>query len=84
MVYIFRVQFHLEGQEVVGHLRRAGHLGRAVQAEDEQVHDEAVVLHDERGKLDEKKIELLSSFSLDGWNGFHLTNLSVRDRCYIF
>jgi len=43
---------HLESQEVVGHLRRAGHFGRPVETEDEKVHDETEVLNDEGGKLE--------------------------------
>ena len=41
----------LEAEEVIGHLGRAGHLTGPVQAEHQQVHHQAVVLHDERGKL---------------------------------
>ena len=48
---------HLRGhvfkaQVVVGDLRRAGDLGRAREAEDQQVDDEAVVLKDERSELE--------------------------------
>lgn len=42
----------LETEEVVGHLRRAGHLTGTVQAQHQQVHHQAVVLHNERGKLE--------------------------------
>lgn len=41
----------LETEEVVGHLWRAGHLTGAVQTKDQQIHHQAVVLHDERSKL---------------------------------
>ena len=41
----------LEAEEVVGHLGRAGHLAGPVQTQHQEVHDQAVVLHDERGKL---------------------------------
>lgn len=41
----------LETEEVVGHLRGARHLTGTVQAEDQQVHHQAVVLHNERSKL---------------------------------
>lgn len=37
----------LETEEVVGHLRRAGHLAGTVQAQHQQVHHQAVVLHNE-------------------------------------
>ena len=42
----------LEAEKIVGHLRRSRHLGGPVEAEDQQVHDEAVVLDDEGGKLE--------------------------------
>lgn len=41
-----------EGEEVVGHLRRAGDLRRAGEAEHEEVEHEAVVLEDERRELE--------------------------------
>ena len=41
----------LERQEVVGHLRRAGHLAGSLEAKNEEVEHEAVVLDDERSKL---------------------------------
>lgn len=37
----------LETEEVVGHLRWAGHLAGTVQAQYQQVHDQAVVLYNE-------------------------------------
>lgn len=37
----------LETEEVVGHLRWAGHLAGTVQAQDQQVHHQAVVLDNE-------------------------------------
>lgn len=42
----------LETEEVIGHLRWAGHLTGTVQAKHQQIHHQAVVLHDERGKLE--------------------------------
>ena len=42
----------LKGEEVVGHLWRSGHLGGPVEAEDEEVDDEAVVLDDKGGELE--------------------------------
>jgi len=42
----------LEREEVVGHLWRPGHLGGAVQTEDQEVVHEAEVLHHERGELE--------------------------------
>ena len=42
----------LETEEVVGHLRRAGHLAGTVQAQHQQVHHQAVVLHNEGGELE--------------------------------
>lgn len=42
----------LETEEVVGHLRWAGHLAGTVQAQDQQVHHQAVVLDNERGELE--------------------------------
>lgn len=41
----------LERQEVIGHLRGSSHLTGPVEPQHQQVHDQAVVLHDERGKL---------------------------------
>ena len=41
----------LEGEEVVGHLGWTSHLAGPVEAEDQEVHHEAIVLHYERGKL---------------------------------
>ena len=41
----------LECQEVVGQLWRAWHLRGPLKAQYQQVHDQAVVLHDERGEL---------------------------------
>lgn len=41
----------LEAEEVVGDLRRSCHFTGAVQAQNQQVHHQAVVLHDEGGKL---------------------------------
>ena len=41
----------LEAEEVVGHLWGAGHLASTVQAKHKEVHDQAVVLHYEGGKL---------------------------------
>lgn len=41
----------LEAEEVVGHLRRPGHLTGPLQPQDQQVQHQAVVLHDERGEL---------------------------------
>ena len=43
--------WHLVGEEVVGHLRRTVHVAGTLQAEQQQVHDEAVELDDERRKL---------------------------------
>jgi hypothetical protein len=40
-----------ELQEVVGKLRRTGHFARTLQAEDEQVEYETVILEDEGGEL---------------------------------
>jgi len=37
--------------EIVGHLRGTGHLAGSLEAEDEEIHDEAVDLENERGKL---------------------------------
>lgn len=37
----------LETEEVIGHLRRASHLTGTVQTQDQQVHHQAVVLHNE-------------------------------------
>lgn len=42
----------LEAKEVVGHLRRAGHLAGTVQAQNQKVHHQAVVLDYEGGKLE--------------------------------
>lgn len=42
----------LETEEVVGHLWWASHLAGTVQAQHKQVHHQAVVLYDERGKLE--------------------------------
>lgn len=38
-------------QEVVWHLWRPSHLGGAFQTDNEEIENQAVVLHDERGKL---------------------------------
>ena len=40
------------GQELVGRRRRPRELGRAREAEEQEVEHEAVVLHDERGELE--------------------------------
>jgi hypothetical protein len=40
-----------ELEEVVGHLRRSGHLARTLESEDEDVEDETVVLEDEGREL---------------------------------
>lgn len=40
-----------EGQEVVGHVWRTRHVGGTVQAQQEQVHNQPVVLDYEAGKL---------------------------------
>ena len=37
----------LEGEEVVGHLRGTSHLTGALQTQDEEVENEAIVLDDE-------------------------------------
>ena len=42
----------LKAEKVIRHLRRSGHLRGPVEAEHEQVHDEAVVLDDEGGELE--------------------------------
>lgn len=42
----------LETQKVVGHLWRTGHLTGTVQAQHQQIHHQAIVLDDERGKLE--------------------------------
>lgn len=42
----------LETEEIVGHLRWAGHLTGTVQTQHQQVHHQAVVLYNERGKLE--------------------------------
>lgn len=42
----------LKTEEVVGHLRGTSHLTGTVQAENQEVHHQTVVLHDERGKLE--------------------------------
>lgn len=41
----------LETEEVVWHLRGPSHLTSSVQTQHQQIHDQAIVLHDERGKL---------------------------------
>ena len=41
----------LETQEIVRHLRRAGHLRRTVQSQHQQVHHKSIVLDDEGGEL---------------------------------
>lgn len=41
----------LVGEEVVGQLRRAGHLAGALQPQHQQVQHQPVVLHDERREL---------------------------------
>lgn len=41
----------LECQEVVGHLRRTGHLWWSLQTQNQQVQHQTVVLHDEWGEL---------------------------------
>ena len=41
----------LVGEEVIWHLRRAGHLAGTLQPEDQQVQHQAVVLNNEGGKL---------------------------------
>merc|ERR1719422_1271412 len=38
-------------EEVIRHLRRPGHLAGSVEAQHEEVHHQAVVLHDEGGEL---------------------------------
>lgn len=43
-----------ELEEVVGHLGRASHLARALEAEDEDVEDEAVVLETGKGQYEQK------------------------------
>ena len=40
-----------ESEEVVGHLRRSTHVGRPLEAEHQQVHDQPVVLDHERREL---------------------------------
>lgn len=42
----------LETEEVVGHLGRASHLTGTVQSEHQQVHNEAIILNNERSKLE--------------------------------
>ncbi len=42
----------LETEEVIGHLRWAGHLAGTVQAQHQQVHHQAVVLYNEGGELE--------------------------------
>ena len=42
----------LVGEEVVGDLRRTGHLAAALQPQHEEVQHKAVVLHHEGGKLE--------------------------------
>ena len=42
---------YLEGEEVVGDLGRPCHLTGSVQAQHQEVEDQAVELHDEGGKL---------------------------------
>lgn len=41
----------LEAEEIVGHLRGSSHLTGAVKTQNEQVHHQPVVLHNEGGKL---------------------------------
>lgn len=41
----------LEAQEVVGHLGGSRHLAGAVQPQDQQVHHQPIVLHNEGGEL---------------------------------
>lgn len=42
----------LETEEVIGHLRWAGHLAGTVQAQHQQVHHQTVVLYNEGGELE--------------------------------
>lgn len=41
----------LERQEIVRHLRWTGHFAGSLQAQDEQIQDETIVLRDERREL---------------------------------
>lgn len=41
----------LEAEEIVGHLWRSSHLAGTVKTQNEQVHHQAIVLHNEGGKL---------------------------------
>lgn len=40
-----------ELEEIIGKLRRAGHLARSLEPEDEEIEDETVVLEDKRREL---------------------------------
>ena len=42
----------LETEEIIGHLGWAGHLAGTVQAQHQQVHHQAIVLYNERRKLE--------------------------------
>lgn len=41
----------LETEKVIWHLRGPSHLTGPVQSQHKQIHHQAIVLHDERGKL---------------------------------
>ena len=41
----------LETEKIIWHLRRPGHLTGSVQPQYKQVHHQAIVLYNERGKL---------------------------------
>ena len=38
-------------EEIVGHLRGTSHLAGALETEDKEIHDETIVLENERGEL---------------------------------
>lgn len=42
----------LEAEEIVGHLGRSSHLTSTVKTQNEQVHHQPIVLHNEGGKLE--------------------------------